>query len=68
LELLKIAPKENILTETDSPYLSPFKGKQNESAYIKETIKVISELWNLNEEETEKIIEENTYRIFNFNN
>jgi TatD DNase family protein len=64
LELLKIAPQEKILTETDSPYLSPFKGKQNEPAFITETIKVISKIWKISEEETEKIIEENTLKVF----
>jgi len=65
LELLEIVPQDKILTETDSPYLSPFKGKQNESANIKETIKIISKIWEVSEEETEKIIQENTLRIFN---
>jgi len=66
LELLKIVSQERILTETDAPYLSPFKGKQNESAFIKETIKEISKIWNISEGKTEKIIEENSLKIFNF--
>ncbi len=65
LELLKIVPKERILTETDAPYLSPFEGKTNEPAFIKETIKEISKIWNLSIEETEKQIEKNSLEIFN---
>lgn len=64
LELLKIAPQERILTETDAPYLSPFKGKQNEPAFILETIKEISKIWKTTESETEKIIEDNSKKVF----
>ena len=65
LELLKIVPQERILTETDAPYLSPFKGKQNEPAFIVETIKEISKIWKTTESATEKIIETNSLKIFN---
>jgi len=61
---LMLSPKEKILTETDSPYLAPIKGETNEPAFIVETIKEISKVWNLPEEETEKIIEKNTKQIF----
>lgn len=64
LELLKIVPKERILTETDAPFLSPFKEKKNEPAFIKETIKEISKIWNLSIEETEKQIEKNSFDVF----
>ena len=37
-KMIKEIPKEKILTETDSPYLSPFRGKENEPAFIKESI------------------------------
>jgi len=60
----ELLPKEKILTETDSPYLSPFKEKQNQPAYIKESIKIISKIWDLSKEKTEKIIESNFNRIF----
>lgn len=66
LDLLKIVQREKILTETDSPYLSPFKGEKNEPANISETIKIISRTWQISQEETEKILEENALRIFNF--
>jgi len=65
---LEIIPKNKILTETDAPYLSPQKYKDlpNEAAYIEETIKQIAKIWGKSVDETEKIIEENTDRIFNF--
>ncbi|MEK6835242.1 MAG: TatD family hydrolase [Nanoarchaeota archaeon] len=53
-----------ILTETDSPYLSPYKNKMNEPSFIVETIKMISELKNLEKEEVEKIIFKNFQNFF----
>lgn len=46
LEVVCKAPIDYILTETDSPYLSPVphRGKRNEPAYIVEIIKIIAEL------------------------
>jgi TatD DNase family protein len=62
--LLEIVPRERILTETDAPYLSPYKEKRNQPAFIKETIKVISKIWNKTEKETENILEENFKGVF----
>lgn len=53
-----------ILTETDSPYLSPFKDKINEPRFIVETIKMISKIKNLEKEEIEKIIFKNYQNFF----
>ena len=63
-KMVRMLPKDKILTETDSPYLSPFKGKKNESAFIVESIKIISKIWGLTKEETEKQIEDNFERLF----
>jgi TatD DNase family protein len=63
-EMLKIIPRQKILTETDAPYLSPFPEKQNEPAFIDESIKIISKLWNISTKETEKIIEDNFKKVF----
>ncbi len=60
-------PKTKILTETDTPFLSPFKEKQNEPSFIKETIKEISKIWKINGEKVEKIIEANFMGIFGNN-
>ena len=45
----------SILTETDAPYLSPFK-KLNEPSYIRFTIKKISEIKKLSLPEVEKLL------------
>lgn len=62
--LSELIPKEKILTETDSPYLSPFKEFPNQPSNIKESIKVISKIWKISSEKTEKIIEKNFKQIF----
>jgi TatD DNase family protein len=53
-----------ILTETDSPYLSPYKSRMNEPGFIVETIKIISKIKNLEKEEIEKIIFKNYQNFF----
>ena len=40
-----------ILTETDAPFLSPFKEKRNEPMFINQTIKKIAEIKSMNKEE-----------------
>ncbi len=63
--MVKDLPKNKILTETDAPYLSPHKGKTNESSFIIETIKEISKIWNISKEEVEEQIETNFKKVFN---
>lgn len=53
-----------ILTETDAPYLSQYKDKMNEPSFIVETIKMISKIKNLEKEEVEKIIFKNFQNFF----
>ena len=56
----------NIVLETDSPYLSPvpFRGKRNESSYIKYVLCKLSELYGISEEEIAKLTTENSKNIF----
>lgn len=63
-KMAKELPPEIILTETDSPYLSPEKDSKNEPALIKETISVISNIWNIPKKEVEKQIETNYKKVF----
>ena len=57
---------DNIVLETDSPYLSPvpFRGKRNESSYIKYVLSKLSELYGISEEELAKLTTENSKKIF----
>ncbi|MDO5851885.1 MAG: TatD family hydrolase [Methanobacteriaceae archaeon] len=58
-KLLKKLPLTNILTETDSPYLSPVKDELNEPSNISQTIELISKINELDIEEVDKITEKN---------
>ncbi|MCD4666681.1 TatD family hydrolase [archaeon] len=53
-----------LLTETDAPFLSPYKEKINEPIFVKETIKIIASIKNLSEEEVEKLIYMNFQNLF----
>jgi len=66
-EIIKETGAENIILETDSPYLAPvpFRGKRNESSYISLINRKLSEILQLTEEETAKVTYENTCRLFN---
>ena len=51
-DTISSVPIENLLVETDSPYLapSPFRGKTNEPSYIVHTVKRLSEIKKISEE------------------
>ncbi|MBO5870281.1 MAG: TatD family hydrolase [Clostridia bacterium] len=59
-------PEDRILTETDAPYLTahPFRGKRNDSSYMKYTIEKIAEIRNTTFEHIERVTEENAKRLF----
>ena len=60
-------PMEQILIETDSPYLAPvpMRGKKNESAFIEHTAKFLADLRGLPASEFGKITAGNTLKLFN---
>lgn len=62
--IVEICPLGQLLTETDAPYLSPFKGKDNEPAYVVETIKSIARIKKMTIEDTENNIFMNYQRLF----
>ncbi len=57
---------KHIVLETDSPYLSPtpYRGKRNESAYIRNVLKKVSEIYNVSEEKIAEITTQNSKEIF----
>ena len=59
-------PEDRILTETDAPYLTahPFRGKRNDSSYMKYTLEKIAEIRNTTFEHIERVTEENAKRLF----
>jgi len=62
--LVKIIPATRLLTETDSPYLSPIREKRNEPANIIKSIEAIAKIKKIEVEETKKIIFSNYQKIF----
>lgn len=62
---VKILPIENLLCETDSPFLHPFKEPNNEPANVIESYKKIAEIKSLPLKTVESIIENNYKKLFN---
>ncbi len=54
----------NLLTETDSPFLNFVKGERNEPRNVVHTVKKISEIKKMDEHETRKIIYSNFQKLF----
>jgi TatD DNase family protein len=63
-ELIDYLPLTQLFCETDSPFLSPFKEKQNEPAYVVESYKVIAHVKKLELQEVENAIWQNWNRLF----
>jgi TatD DNase family protein len=62
--LAEAVPLENLLLETDSPFLSSRKGR-NEPAFIVDSVPVIAQLKNMDPTEIAKTTTENACRAFN---
>ena len=59
-------PLDRLLIETDCPYLAPtpFRGKRNESSYVKYVCAEIAKLRGLSEEEIDEITTKNACELF----
>lgn len=66
-EVAKDIPLERILLETDAPYLTPvpFRGKENQPAYVKYVAEEIASLRGISVEEVARITTENAKTVFN---
>lgn len=62
-KVIERVPIENLLCETDSPYLHPDKGWPNEPANVVESYKKIAEVKRISLKKVEKKIEENYKRL-----
>jgi len=58
---------DNIVLETDSPYLAPvpFRGKRNEPSYLKYIVEKLSAIKEINAEEIARITTANAEKLFN---
>jgi len=65
-EVAKIVPLDQLLIETDAPYLAPQKqrGKQNEPAFLVETAQFIASLKHISFEELAQATRLNAVRLF----
>lgn len=68
-EALIHCPKDRLVIETDSPYLSPvpFRGKRNESSYLSFIVKKISDIWKVNESMVIEVANQNVNNMFGLN-
>lgn len=59
-------PLENLLVETDAPYLAPhpLRGKPNEPAYVQYTLAKLAEIKGISTSEMEKITTDNFCRLY----
>lgn len=57
---------QNIILETDSPYLTPtpYRGKRNESAYLALICKKVAEIFGISQDEVSKITTQNSLKLF----
>ncbi|MBU1126277.1 TatD family hydrolase, partial [Patescibacteria group bacterium] len=63
---VKKIPLEQILVETDAPYLSPppFRGKRNEPWHVQFVAEKITEIKGLSFDEVAQITTANTIKLF----
>ncbi|MBJ15142.1 MAG: TatD family deoxyribonuclease [Legionellaceae bacterium] len=66
-EVIKNIPLNRILIETDAPFLAPvpYRGKQNQPAYVKYVAEAVAKLCNVSFEEVCQRTAENFRRCFN---
>tara|TARA_R110002110_G_scaffold17326_15_gene73314 strand:- start:581 stop:1348 length:768 start_codon:yes stop_codon:yes gene_type:complete len=57
---------ENIVLETDAPYLAPapYRGKRNESMYIIKVLEKLSDIYNVSQEDVAEITTQNSKDVF----
>lgn len=64
--LRQVVPLSRIVVETDAPYLAPvpYRGKRNESAFIRATVAKLAEIYETTEEEISEITTLNALQTF----
>lgn len=69
-EIISQLPFDKILTETDSPYLSPqpMRGKRNEPKNVRFILELLSQLFNTPFEKTEEMTTQNAKKLFDIEN
>ena len=67
-KVLQKIPIENIVLETDSPYLAPvpYRGKRNESSYLKNILLKLSNVYGISENDVASVTTRNAFSAFKF--
>lgn len=67
-DILKCVGLENVVLETDCPYLAPvpYRGKVNEPCHLIKILDFVAESILTDREKASQIIEKNVYRLFSF--
>ncbi|MGZ4903574.1 MAG: TatD family hydrolase [Halobacteriota archaeon] len=63
-ELVKVLPREYVIIETDSPFLSCRRGR-NEPVFVEDALAAVSLIWEEELEETASMLVKNTRNAFN---
>ena len=64
MESAASCPEERLLTETDSPYLSPFRGEKNSPANIPVIVRRLAEVRGADEERIKAVVRRNAETLF----
>jgi TatD DNase family protein len=69
-EVVRQAPLDMLLSETDAPYVTPapYRGKRNEPAYVIEVVRAIARIRDEDEEAVRAQILKNVRRVFGIAN
>ena len=65
-EVLTQVPLERLVLETDSPYLAPvpFRGKRNESAFVRKVADKLADIYGISVSEICSITSKNALKVF----
>jgi len=67
-ETVKRCPLENLMIETDAPFLAPVphRGKRNEPAFVMNVAECVAQIKGISPEELDRLATANTRRFFGF--
>ena len=67
-EVIKNAPMDMLMAETDSPFVAPapYRGKRNEPIYVAEVVKKIAQIRGEDFNRVRELILKNSLRVFDF--
>ena len=63
-KIIEAIPLSNLLTETDSPYMGPFKGEINDPSTVPMTIATMADIKQISVEEAKATIRNNFRNLF----